>query len=263
MILYFSGTGNTSRVARQLATLMGDEAYDLTRSDAAFSGLHTAPRSEHLGLVFPVYAWGPPPLFLERLLRFLSQWQEAVGAQSRQPYLYALCTCGDDIGCTMRVLSRALAPLSLTLQAQVSVQMPQTYVALPFFNLDTPARVTEKERAAVKQLEEVAMRLRRKEVFRSIVPGLFPFVKTYVLRPVFNRWLIKPRFFKVADSCTRCGVCAKCCPMHNVGMSADGPVFGAQCAGCLSCYHHCPQNAIGYLHAVHKAQYRPGSRLTR
>ena len=41
---------------------------------------------------------------------------------------------------------------------------------------------------------------------------------------------------------------------------AEGrPVWGADCAMCLACYHHCPEHAVGYGNATKgKGQYAPG-----
>lgn len=52
MIFYFSGTGNSSWAARQLARLTGDEAYDITH----LNELPNMDNVRQIGFVFPVYA---------------------------------------------------------------------------------------------------------------------------------------------------------------------------------------------------------------
>ena len=92
MIFYFSGTGNSRWVARQLAELTGDAAYDIIT-------LAQAPdlRGEaRIGFVFPVYAWGPPEVmaqFAQKLTR-------------TQAFAFGVCTCGGDAGLTMKAFSK-------------------------------------------------------------------------------------------------------------------------------------------------------------
>lgn len=47
-----------------------------------------------------------------------------------------------------------------------------------------------------------------------------------------------------AETCTRCGLCAKICPYHAVAME-EYPVFDeAKCRACWACYNHCPTGSI-------------------
>ena len=44
--------------------------------------------------------------------------------------------------------------------------------------------------------------------------------------------------------CVGCGICEKICPMDNIRLVAERPVFGENCISCLACFHWCPQEAI-------------------
>ena len=61
MIYYFSGTGNSRWAARRLAALTGDEARDIIGLDA----VPTCQGEARIGLVFPIYAWGPTQQVLD------------------------------------------------------------------------------------------------------------------------------------------------------------------------------------------------------
>ena len=86
MIFYFSGTGNSLWVARQLQESLQEPLYklvDVLSSDQVYA----LGEEERLGFVFPVYSWGPPEVVLEMISRL---------RLSREPsFLYFVCTCGD------------------------------------------------------------------------------------------------------------------------------------------------------------------------
>ena len=88
MIFYFSGTGNSAWVARQLARLTRDEAYDITD----LSELPDMDSAKQIGFVFPVYTWGAPEVmgaFVKKLPR-------------PQAFTFGVCTCGSDAGLAMK-----------------------------------------------------------------------------------------------------------------------------------------------------------------
>ena len=87
--------------------------------------------------------------------------------------------------------------------------------------------------------------------------GSFPLTKTYLLQPLFYRFVISDRKFHVTEACIGCGRCEKGCPVHNIQLSDGKPVWQGQCIHCMACYHHCPTNAVQYGKITQgKGQYR-------
>lgn len=241
MIVYFSGTGNSYRVAKQLAALT---QTGLAAMGTAAAQQAAAKEHEALGLVFPVYAWGLPAA--------VSQFVRSLPRRSGlpMPYVYAVLTCGDDIGRTDKLLCRALAERGWKLGAAFSVQMRNTYVCLPGFDTDTPAVEADKERRCQPRITDIARRVAARGGSNrdDVHPGAFPWLKSYVLRPLFNRFLTSDRLFHAERTrCTHCGRCAKNCPLDNIRLNADGlPEWSGRCTLCLRCYHGCPTHAIEY-----------------
>lgn len=229
MILYFSGTGNSLCVAEKLKALLHEQLYCMEKSP---SGLSHLMNDEPIGIVFPVYAWGLPNI----VKNFLSE------INSGNRYVWAVMTCGDDMGYADEVLEKVLRR---KVDAIFSVQMPNTYVCLPGFDVDSPELAGKKLEATDAHIPSIAETIKKRESRRSLTRGGAPWLTTYVLRPFFNKFLVADRYFKTNSNCTSCGLCAKLCPVNDIQISHDTPVWKNQsCTGCLRCYHNCPKRAI-------------------
>lgn len=245
MIYYFSGTGNSREVACQLAAATRDSMTDITSPQAVIEE-----NLLRIGFVFPVYAWGIPVV----MKKFIQQMKII-----RQPdYVYMVCTCGDDIGQTDSELAQLLRAKGLTLDAAWSVTMPNTYISLPGFDIDSTEVAERKIQETFKTIPAIAEKVRQQERgIRNVTPGAFPFLKSRILRPLFLKFLSSDRLFHTTAACIKCSKCSKACPVNNITRTDDGhPQWNGQCTACLSCYHHCPENAIRYGHfSQGKGQY--------
>ncbi len=254
MIVWFSGTGNSRAVAEHLGTAIGTAVLPLT---------HTAGRAltlsadEPLGIVAPVYGWRLPSV-VAFLLRTLLVHGAASGEGIPQPYVFVVLTCGDDIGRTDREVRRCLSAARLPLHSIWSVRMPNTYVSLPGFDVDSEAVASQKLRDARRREADIARAvLQRREGIVDVVPGAFPRLKTHLLGRFFHRFLVTDRRFHTTASCTSCGRCLMVCPVRNLRRDEQRrPLWQGKCTACLACYHHCPQRAIRYgRFTQHKGQY--------
>ena len=254
MIYYFSGTGNSLHVARHLADALGERLCPMQ----SISGFPFEGEEEALvGLVFPVYAWGIPNVVESFAKHLLSHFHER--EPRRAPYLYAVMTCGDDMGYADRILEAALGR---KLDAAFSVLMPNVYVCLPGFDVDSKEVCKKKLRQEETRVEEIAGCIRERRQVRMLTRGSFPRTKTYVLRPLFNRFLVTDKYFRVdASRCISCGRCSKMCPVGNILITPlqgdrELPQWQSHCTGCLACYHACPYHAINFGSATQgKGQY--------
>ena len=194
MLLYFSGTGNSRWVADSLAKLLNERVYALL-DVAARPSLFDLKAGEALGFVFPVYAWGPPVLVIDILAK--------LQVEEKPAYVYFVCTCGDDTGKTAAIFSRAVQEKGWTCRAGFSVIMPETYVCLPGFDVDPKDKEQKKLREAVGRIEEIAHCVAGRAEKEDCNEGGFPWVKSYLIRPLFNRFMpfhdLSQRF-----SCDRC-----------------------------------------------------------
>ena len=240
MIFYYSGCGNSRWIADELAKGLEDKLEfipDLLRKMDSEAGLTLNVDGDSLGFVFPIYAWAAPKLVEEFVLKV--SWK---GVPSQ---VWFACTCGDEMGLTLKTFRQTLAKAGLRLDSCYCFQMPETYLCFPGFHLDTEEGAQRKITAAKEKLPKVIESIRNAERVEDTIVGSMPRLKSGLIRDAFNLF-VSDKGYRVLESCTGCGVCAKHCPLHNIRMVDGRPRWQGNCTQCMACYHYCPQNAIQY-----------------
>ena len=249
MILWYSGCGNSRFVADTLSLELADDNMVFIPEAARQGAVLEFRPDDILGIVFPVYSWSVPKL--------VSEFLRTVTIKGKPAYIFAAVTCGDETGLTIKHLKKDLARRGLELDAFFSFQMPETYVNLPGFKLDTPQKAESKINGTKENLKETVRLIKeRANGNYDRLKGGSSFLKSNILKPLFYGLLITDRKFRVSDACIGCGICAKNCPLQNITMQNDRPKWNGHCTNCMSCYHRCPKNAINFGKAsLGKGQY--------
>lgn len=242
MIFYFSATGNTKWAAEHLANALGEKLINIV--DTTESDVWELSEDEMVGFCFPVHGWRPPLL----VRKFISRLEIKNFSDN---FVWALCSAGDDIGQTMEILTKDLSLKGMELHGRFSIIMPESYVGLPFMDVDKPEKEHAKKETAKKAIAEYVQDIRNRE--RGVTKtykGHWPRTNSYVLGGAFVKWLITDKPFRVSEEkCIRCGTCASVCPVKDI-KGAKGLIpewkHNGQCLTCFSCYHHCPTHAIEY-----------------
>ena len=248
MIFYFSGCGNSKHAAETIAAGLNDTLIFIPEAAREGCYEYELAEGESLGFVFPVYAWAPPKLVLD----FLQKLQ----LKTKPNYLYFACTCGDECGHTEKILRKAVEAKGWNLSACFSMKMPETYIGMPGFKLDTEEKAKQKIAEADATLKRNIPRLINKEQFSEMTLGKAAWLKSYVINGSFNKYATNDRKYLSTDKCIGCGKCVKICPLQNITLEDGRPKWHGHCTMCMACYHHCPTNAIQYgKGTVGKGQY--------
>lgn len=243
MIFYFSAEGNSKAAAETIATILEDKAVSILSVNPERMDLS----GETLGIVFPIYCWGVPPI----MLGFIDKLSKNGQIKSGKKKIWLVCTCGDDVGMAPEMIKEKLSEKGLSLSGGWSVQMPNTYVALPGFDVDDPELERKKIETSGRLLNEIGYKIKKGDWEEIYVRGRWPRIKSGVLYPLFKRWGITPSKWHATEACVGCGICAGSCPVTNIKMVKRSdchpwPKWGDECISCMACYHSCPRHAVEY-----------------
>lgn len=280
MIFYFSGTGNTKWAASKLAAATREDLISIAPYMRADDSSHNLAEpfilkeNERLGFVFPVHGWRVPKLVREFIskMKILREPSDASAENKAKaddclknsPFTYCVCTAGDSIGLTIENLNKvisqnpSLQALGITeVSSSYSLIMPESYIGLPFMDVDPKEREIRKKENAAQQLAVVCEEIfDRKEGISRLVKGPIPWFFTKVVGGFFENVLITDKRFHVEkDRCVKCGICANVCPVGDIkGGHGEYPVWlhHKDCLTCFTCYHHCPHHAIEFGNQTQK-----------
>lgn len=248
MIFYFSGCGNSRFVAETIAAGLNDNLVFIPEAAREDRYEYTLAEDEKLGFVFPVYSWAPPRLVLD----FVKQLQMA----GKPKYVYFACTCGDQCGLTEKIFRKALQEKGWELSACFSTKMPETYIGMAGFKLDTDENARKKIEDTKATVMNNIPRLINKECFSEMTVGGFAWLKSHLINKSFNKYATDDSKYRFTEKCIGCGKCVEVCPLKNITLEEGHPKWNGHCTMCMACYHHCPVNAIQYGKATEgKGQY--------
>ncbi len=244
VIYYFTGTGNTLVVARELAAELGDVKLVPLRRAIQPGGISVD--ADVVGIAFPVYFLNLPGIvrkFAENI-RF-----------SGKPYIFGIATCGERPGGALFTLKTLLEEKGTMLSYGFVVVMPENYIGPVDLMGDAPLR-QEKYMHALSRIPAIAAAIRERKV--SVPEGSDsallkiggPITST-LATSLYNT----PGRLHATAACNRCGTCGRICPTRNIAVTESGVSWGKDCTQCYACIHWCPLSSISSsLHNPHCTQ---------
>lgn len=234
MILYFTGTGNSRYIAKRMKEKTSDDMICINdrikRKDTGSIAV-----SGDLIIVTPTYAWQIPTLVKEWLLQTTFVDVE---------HVWFVMNCGDSIGKADRHNQELCVKKNWTYMGTEQIVMPENYIVMfPVPDEKEAGKIIEAAEPAIEQaISCIQMTKKFPDRKGHFWDGLLSGLVNRLFYPLF----VKATPFYVKDSCIGCGKCVSLCPLNNIRLEKEKPIWGSECTHCMACICSCPKEAIEY-----------------
>lgn len=235
-IYYFTGTGNSYFVAREISSQMKGVLIpikDTLIKENIFL------ESDITGIVFPSYYMHLPRI-VEGFLKKLNDIENK--------YIFVVVTVGGIAGKVFNRTEEILKKRGGKLSGAFVVRMPANYIdaadTLPVF---LQRRMFRKSKQKIKKIVTYIEQKQRGKIERFNPIGTLLFAKLIIKK--FNQGLFNPdidKNFWIDERCTFCGICLKICPVNNIKIVNGSIVWKGYCEKCLACIQWCPVTSIQF-----------------
>ncbi len=243
MVLYFSATGNTEYVARELAKYLNDDVMDLRERirEKDYTPIYS---DRPFVICFPVYVCEPP--------RFLTAYLKKTDLRGNRD-MYFVPTSGGYSGVCDFVAHCLSLKKKKRYMGSVGFIMPRNYIASNAYPELDKAEIERRIRRADDEIQRSADSIMSGKKLKSRHVWLWEILVTLPFNPIWYHLCQGVKDFYATDKCISCGKCRQLCPLKVIELNDGKPVWrGRSCAHCMSCIQNCPVCAIEYGNKTQK-----------
>ena len=223
LVFYFTATGNSLFVARQLSDAPISIPQELKKKEMVYE-------ADEIGFVCPDYAGAIPKIVQE----FMSK------GKFKAPYIFAVITFGNAATTTVEYCVDCAKKNGISVNYAQSLLMVDNY--LPVFDMNQQMAMDKHvDENLAKILEDIGAHKNfiaaselgffNKDMLKQMQDQHFSMTAERLLE-------LKP------DRCVACMTCEKVCPHKNFRLGDNGLEFSGNCEYCLACIQNCPQKAL-------------------
>jgi len=234
MVLYFSGSGNSKYAAKVIAKETSDELVsinDLLKQKNAKEFTSEKP----FVFVAPSYCCRFPRVVSNFIITHKFNGNKKA---------YFIMTAYELIGSAYKYNKKTATLADLEYCGTTSFNMPENYIMMyPTF----PSSEGVKAASLIKD----KLLIVAKDILsgKSITPPKDMTKSSYmstIVNPIFYKMFVNAKGFYATDECVGCSKCVDECPLNNIHIKNNKPVWGNNCTHCTACINHCPSKAIEY-----------------
>lgn len=241
-LYYFSGTGNSLYVAKSIKSKLNENVtlvpIDCSADSKVESGI--------VGIIYPTYDLDAP--------RIVKEFVEKLEFFGEVEYLFLYTTSGGMVGNSLQSVKRVIEAKGVSVNNTFSTTFPDNSIVLGKGETANQKCLKEAERSVENDCVDIVNmstdRSKREQNYN---------IKSDILGKALG-FVVKHYYqfdnIKADDNCTGCAICSKVCPVNNISMSGNKPVFDNRCEMCLRCIHTCPAQSLKYKRMPQKENYQ-------
>ena len=236
-VYYFSATGNCLYAAKKISeNIDNSELVSITRE---FKKESINIKSDKIGFIIPVYAWGLPRIVEDFLKKITTIHAD---------YIFGIASCAGTPGSTLKKLDKLIKKKGSKLNAGfVVTQKSYTLMDSNLF-MDimikiagkTPEKFTKRFDGIVDIIKN---NKKHKIESSSVLANLFG---AFIHKMALKHFKEAGKDFWANYKCNNCGICVEICPRDNIKLINKKPSWDNNCEFCMACLQWCPQEAVEY-----------------
>lgn len=225
MVFYFTGTGNSLYIAKQIEENILSIPQIMRRDYIEFT-------EEAIGIVAPVYGHEVPNMVKDFLKK----------AIFNTDYFYIILTYGNRHGGAAELTKKLCDECGVNVDYINVIEMVDNW--LPSFDMEEQKKI---DKEVEKQLAIILNDLNTRKSMISEVTETDYAAHTQFLERMRQMPIdMMQHILMVTDSCIGCSICEKVCPSSSMHVKDGRAIYvPGNCQTCLACAHACPQKAIG------------------
>ena len=243
LITYFSGTGNTLKIAEKYASTFAELGHDAELVSVDGLPKNKALTEEYLtklanadivGFGYPIHAFNAPSVML-KLAKFLPKQQ-----LTKRTFLFN--TSGEPL----KLNNISSIKFTHMLKRRRYMVFSEYHYCMPY---NIIFRHTDEMAYKMWHTAEKLIPLDVQEILENVPSRL-----KQVFCGGFVAWVMRcehwgvrlnGKQYKVKKECVHCQKCINICPTHNISVKKNGKLrFGGNCLMCMRCAQLCPKDAI-------------------
>ena len=245
-IYYFSGTGNSLFIAKELQKRIPDSRLIPIASLVNKKEIRT--KGKTIGLVFPVHAL-TIPVAIKRFIR-----KADFGSAH---YIFAVATRKGTIFKGFEKIDQMLGRKNKKLNSHFALNMCNNDSRHGQYNVPTESDIHEAEKAATEKLDIIQGVINQKADSRDKDAE---YLESFSYHPIVNYFLVRfaiwcmevseyiggVNYFYADFGCKGCGICEKVCLSGKIEIKNQRPVWEKDvlCFMCFACLNFCPHRAV-------------------
>lgn len=237
LIVYFSATGNTAKVAGEYTQTFEALGHEVTTVSLPTAKPPAFSEYDLIGVGYPIHSFNAPA----NVVKFCKTFERRNAKRDGQKRVFVFKTSGEPVrmsDVSSLKIRKVLKKRGYTVTNEYQYVMPYNII---FRHSDADAYKMWKTAKALVPLDVNDIVSGERKLPKRMFMGGF---LAWILRIEHPGARINGKFFKVNKNCVNCGMCVKTCPAKNIKIKNGKIKFGGKCLMCMRCAFNCPKNAV-------------------